>query len=73
MTIKRLITAGEYVRGEAHTNGIESYWSLLKRGYYGVFHHFTVKHLHRYLAEFDTRWNMSQLDGEEGVDGLLSP
>ena len=39
---------GEYVRGKVHTNGIESFWALLKRGYYGVFHHFTWKHMHRY-------------------------
>lgn len=51
-------SVGEYVRGEAHTNGIESFWSLLKRGYIGVFHHFTWKHLPRYLAEFESRWNM---------------
>ena len=38
-------SAGEYVRGMAHTNGIESFWSMLKRGYQGTFHHFSVKHL----------------------------
>ena len=47
---------GEYVRDQAHTNGIESFWALLKRGYYGVFHHFSWKHLHRYLAEFEIRF-----------------
>jgi transposase-like protein len=64
-------SAGEYVRGEAHTNGIESFWSLLKRGYYGIFHHFTVKHLPRHLAEFDARWNMSVLDGGKRLDLML--
>ena len=49
---------GEYVKGQAHTNGIESFWALLKRGYYGVFHHFTWKHLPRYLGEFEVRFNM---------------
>ena len=38
-------SAGEYVRGMAHTNGIESFWSMLKRGYQGTFHHFSVQHL----------------------------
>ncbi len=41
---------GEYVRGKAHTNGIESFWSLFKRGYHGTYHHMSPKHLHRYLA-----------------------
>ncbi len=50
---------GEYVRDQAHTNGIESFWALLKRGYYGVFHHFTWKHLPRYLAEFEVRFNQN--------------
>jgi transposase-like protein len=64
-------SAGEYVRGMAHTNGIESFWALLKRGYYGTFHFFTWKHLPRYLAEFEARWNMSQLDGDDRLDMML--
>lgn len=64
-------SVGEYVRGNAHTNGIESFWSMLKRGHYGVFHHFSAKHLHRYLAEFESRWNMSKLSGEERLDSML--
>lgn len=42
-------SAKEYVNGMAHTNGIESFWALLKRGYYGVFHYMSNKHLHRYI------------------------
>ena len=38
-------SVGEYVKGQAHTNGLESFWALLKRGYIGTFHHFTWKHL----------------------------
>lgn len=64
-------SAGEYVRGDVHTNSIESFWSLFKRGYYGIFHHFTVKHLHRYISEFEMRWNMSILGQEHRVDSML--
>jgi transposase-like protein len=49
--------AGEYVRGEAHTNTIEGYFSILKRGITGVYHHVSQQHLHRYLAEFDFRYS----------------
>ena len=49
--------AGEYVRGDVHTNTIEGYFSILKRGIYGVYHHVSEQHLKRYLAEFDFRYN----------------
>jgi len=45
----------EYVRGAAHTNTIEGYFSILKRGIYGVYQHLSEAHLHRYLNEFDFR------------------
>lgn len=64
-------SVGEYVLGDIHTNGIESFWAILKRVYYGVFHHFTWKYLHRYLAEFEIRWNMSGLQNGERMDALL--
>jgi hypothetical protein len=48
---------GEYVRGNAHTNTIEGYFSILKRGINGVYHHVSPQHLKRYLAEFDFRYN----------------
>lgn len=48
---------GEYVRGDAHTNTIEGYFSILKRGITGVYHHVGAEHLKRYLAEFDFRYN----------------
>ena len=63
---------GEYVRGQAHTNGLESFWALLKRGYIGTFHHFTWKHLHRYLAEFSARYNLGKTKGGWRVDTMLS-
>lgn len=52
----------EYVNGMAHTNGIESFWALLKRGYYGTFHHISAKHLHRYVNEFAGRLNIRNMD-----------
>lgn len=53
-------TVGEYVRDMAHTNGIESFWALLKRGHYGIFHYMSAKHLHRYVNEFAFRHNTAQ-------------
>lgn len=50
-------TANEYVRGEAYTNTIEGVFSIFKRGMKGVYQHCSEKHLHRYLAEFDFRYN----------------
>jgi transposase-like protein len=47
----------EYVRGEAHTNTIEGYFSIFKRGMKGIYQHCSEKHLHRYLAEYDFRYN----------------
>ena len=46
----------------AHTNGIESFWSLLKRGYHGTFHHMSEKHLNRYVTEFAGRHNSRNAD-----------
>lgn len=50
-------SAGEYVRGDVHTNTVEGYFSILKRGINGVYHHVSEQHLKRYLAEFDFRYN----------------
>lgn len=55
-------SVGEFVRGQAHTNGIESFWAMLKRGYQGVYHHFSAKHLQRYIDEFAGRHNLRELD-----------
>ena len=55
-------SAGEYVRGMAHINGVESFWSMLKRGYHGTYHHMSAKHLDRYVGEFAGRHNIRESD-----------
>ena len=50
-------SAGEYVKHGAHTNGIESVWAVLKRGYYGTYHQWSQKHMRRYVDEFTFRLN----------------
>ena len=52
---------GEYVRGQVHINGMESFWSLLKRGFIGVYHKMSPKHLDRYVDEFAGRHNIRRL------------
>ena len=64
-------SAGEYVRGIIHTNGIESFWSLLKRGYIGVFDYMSVKHLFRYANEFATRENTGH-NTMAGIDRIIA-
>ena len=56
---------GTYVVGQTHTNGIESFWSMLKRGYIGIYHYWSPKHVHRYVAEFTTRHNLRSLDTKD--------
>ena len=59
-------TAEEYVRGSVHTNTVEGYYSIFKRGMKGVYQHCGEKHLHRYLSEFDFRYsNRSALGVED--------
>ena len=53
--------AGEYVRDDGvSTNGIESFWSMLKRGHVGTFHKMSPKHMDRYVSEFASRHNMRE-------------
>lgn len=65
---------GEYVRGEAHTNTIESYFAILKRGVMGTYHHVSQQHLKRYLCEFDFRYNertaLGVADAERAVKAI---
>ncbi len=53
---------GEYVRGEVHTNGIESFWAVLKRAHTGVYHKMSPKHLDRYVRQFAGKHNIRPLD-----------
>ncbi len=55
-------SAGEYVVGDIHTQGIESFWSMFKRGYVGTYHQMSPKHLDRYVKEFVGRHNSRPLD-----------
>ena len=50
-------SAGEYVKDNAHTNGIESFWATMRRAHTGVYHQFSPKHLDRYVCEFAGRHN----------------
>ena len=59
-TVKHSVS--EYVRGMAHVNGIESFWSLLKRAYTGTFHKLSPKHLDRYVQEFAGKHNIRESD-----------
>lgn len=59
-TVKHSIS--EYVRGQAHTNGVESFWSMLKRAHIGTFHKISPKHLNRYVQEFAGKHNIRELD-----------
>jgi transposase-like protein len=61
---------GEYVRGLIHTNTIEGYFSIFKRGMKGIYQHCGEKHLHRYLAEFDFRYSNREANGV--TDGMRS-
>ena len=55
-------SVAEYVQGQAHTNGFESFWSMLKRAHKGTFHKISPKHLDRYIQEFAARHNLREED-----------
>ncbi len=64
-------STGQYVNGMATTNGIESFWALLKRGYIGTFHWMSWKHLHRYVTEFAFRHNSGKGNGLRTIGGVV--
>ncbi|MDE0084055.1 MAG: IS1595 family transposase [Gammaproteobacteria bacterium] len=66
-------SAGEYVKGKmVHTNGIESFWSLLKRAHKGTFHKMSPKHLQRYVTEFVARHNIREWDTMEQMQEVVA-
>ena len=67
-TVKHSLS--EHVKGEVHTNGIESLWSLLKRAHTGTFHKLSSKHLDRYVQEFAGRHNLHALDTINQIKGI---
>ena len=63
---------GEYARGDVNTNSVEGYFSIFKRGMKGVYQHCREKHLHRYLAEFDFRYNHRTALGHSDIDRTIA-
>jgi hypothetical protein len=61
----------EYARGDVTTNTVEGFFSLIKRGLYGVYHSVSKQHLHRYLAEFQYRYNTRKMsDGDRVTQAI---
>lgn len=69
-TIKHVLQ--EYVRGEVHTNTIENFWSLMKRGIYGTYHFITPKHAQNYFEEFAFRFNSRNITEAQRFDKMVS-
>jgi hypothetical protein len=67
-------SAKQYVDGMAHTNGVESVWAVLKRGYYGIYHQFSLKHMQRYVDEFTYRLNEGncKIHTMDRIDSLIA-
>ena len=65
-------SVGEYVDGMAHTNGIESFWSMLKRAHKGVYHKISAKHLQRYVNEFSGRHGVRERDTVGQMDAVVA-
>jgi transposase-like protein len=62
---------GDYARGDRHSNTAENFFSILKRGVIGTYHHWSAAHLHRYLAEFDFRYSTKDVSDRERADKAL--
>ena len=63
---------GQWVDGQAHVNGMESFWSMFKRGFHGVYHRMSVEHLHRYVQEFAGRHNIRDKDTIDQMQDLVA-
>lgn len=64
-------SVGQYVDAQAHTNGMESFWSMMKRGFHGVYHQMSPKHLNRYIAQFAGRHNVRPLDTKDQMEAIV--
>ena len=64
-------SVGEYVKDQAHTNGLESFWSMLKRGYHGTYHKMSPAHLDRYVTEFEGRHNQREQDTLDQMSAMV--
>jgi transposase-like protein len=62
----------EYVNGSVHVNNMENFWSLLKRGITGIYHHVSPEHLHRYCDEFEYRYNSREIKDTQRFTSLLN-
>lgn len=65
-------SVSEYVRDMAHTNGVESLWSMMKRGHDGIYHKMSPKHLDRYSQEFAGRHNIRDADTIDQIENLIA-
>lgn len=65
-------SVGQFVEDQAHTNGIESFWAMLKRGYHGTYHKMSRKHLQRYIIEFQERHNTRPMDTSEQMKNAVA-
>ena len=64
-------SVAQYLDGQAHTNGLESFWATLKHGYHGVHHHMSPKHLNRYVQKFARRHNIRPLDTIDQMGAIV--
>jgi len=64
-------SARQYVKGNTHTNTIENFWSVLKRGLYGVYHQVSDKHFEAYLDEYAARFNTRKLTSQQRFEKFL--
>jgi len=64
-------SVAEYVRKQAHTNGVESFWAMMKRGHDGIYHKMSPKHLDNYVLEFARRHNIRNKDTIDQVGNIV--